>query len=129
MVRNNIDRAGARSNSADETVTDADTLLNFVTPTQFVDLPSKGKGYPQGHPLCGKETVEIKFMTAKDEDILTSKDLLKKGVAIDRLIQNLLVDKNIRSSDILLGDRNAIIISARSSGFGHLYNTNVTCPT
>ena len=129
MVRNNTDRAGARSNSADETVTDADTLLNFVTPTQFVDLPSKGKGYPQGHPLFGKETVEIKFMTAKDEDILTSKDLLKKGVAIDRLIQNILVDKNIRSSDILLGDRNAIIISARASGFGHLYNTNVTCPS
>jgi len=129
MVRNNTDRAGPRGNSADETVTDADTLLNFVTPTQFVDLPSKGKGYPQGHPLAGKETIEIKFMTAKDEDILTSKDLLKKGVAIDRLIQNLLVDKNIRSSDILLGDRNAIIISARSSGFGHLYNTNVTCPS
>jgi|TARA_B100000902_G_scaffold304185_1_gene292392 hypothetical protein len=129
MIRNNSDRAGPRSNAAEEVPsTDAESLLNFVTPTEFVDLPSKGKGYPAGHPLHGQETVEIKYMTAKDEDILTSKDLLKKGVAIDRLIQNLLVDKNIRASDMLLGDRNAVIINARASGFGHLYNTNVKCP-
>ena len=63
--------------------------LDFVTPTEFVELPSKGR-YPTGHPLCGQDTIEIKYMTAKDEDILTNRSLLKKGLAINRLITNLI---------------------------------------
>ena len=57
--------------------------LSFIVPTEFVSLPSQGKFYPQNHPLHGKDTVEIKQMTAKEEDILTSRNLLKKGVALD----------------------------------------------
>ena len=69
--------------------------LNFVVPTEFVELPSKGEFYPEGHPLHKQETIEIKHMTAKEEDILTSRALLKKGIAIDRLLQSLIVNKSI----------------------------------
>jgi hypothetical protein len=67
-------------------------------------------------------------MTAKDEDILTSKTLLKKGVALDRMIKNLMVDKRIEPEGMLVGDKNAIIVSARKSGYGSDYQTNVQCP-
>ena len=102
--------------------------MSFVTPTEFVELPSQGRFYAEGHPLHGEETIEIKYMTAKEEDILTSKSLLKKGIAIDRLLQSLIVDKRIKVSELYTGDRNAILIAARSSGYGPEYNTNITCP-
>lgn len=127
MRRNNEDRTKTRRAQAE--AVDPAAVLDFVTPTEFVELPSKGIGYPSGHPLHEKETVEIRFMTAKDEDILTSRSLLKKGVALDRLIDNLLVDKTFGAKDILVGDRNAIIIAARSSAYGHLYQTKVQCPS
>jgi hypothetical protein len=81
-----------------------------------------------GHPLHNKDSIEIKQMTAKEEDILTSRTLLKKGVALDRLIQSLIVNKSIDPSTLLMGDRNAIIISARVSGYGNKYETKVDCP-
>jgi predicted RNA-binding Zn-ribbon protein involved in translation (DUF1610 family) len=68
-------------------------------------------------------------MTAKDEDILSNRSLLKKGVALDKLIDNVLVNKEVRAKDILVGDRNAIIIAARSSAYGHLYKTKAQCPS
>ena len=101
--------------------------LDFVTPTQFVDLPSKGR-YPQGHPLHGKDVIEIKYMTAKDEDILTNRSYLKQGVAIDRLIQNVIKDNSIDARSLYVGDRNAIIIYARASAYGEEYKTKVSCP-
>lgn len=102
--------------------------LAFAAPTLFVELPSKGKFYKQGSALSGKETLEIKFMTAKEEDILTSKALIKKGIVLDRLMESVLVDKNIDPAELLIGDRNAILVDARISGFGTKYVTNVTCP-
>ena len=102
--------------------------FSFVVPTEFVELPSGGKYYPEGHPLYGQDTIEIKQMTAKEEDILTSRTLLKSGVAIDRVIQSIIMDKTINADTLLIGDRNAILIAARVSGYGNVYNTNVTCP-
>lgn len=67
-------------------------------------------------------------MTAKEEDMLTSVTLLKKGVALDRVIASLIVDKSISPDSLLVGDRNAIIISTRVSGYGNVYETKVTCP-
>jgi len=125
MRRNNEDRTKSRRQSE---AVDPSSVLDFVTPTEFVELPSRGIGYPTGHPLKDQETIEIRFMTAKDEDILTSRSLLKKGVALERLIDNLLVNKSVTSKEILIGDRNAIIIAARSSAYGHLYETKVQCP-
>ncbi len=130
MSRNNLDRMGAAPQGETPPQEKAKTFdpLHFVAPTEFVDLPSKGLGYPQGHPLFEQDTIEIRYMTAKDEDILSSKTLLKKGVAIERFIQNLIVDKSIKSSELLVGDRNAILIAARISGYGADYETQVTCP-
>ena len=104
------------------------SLLDFVSPTQFVVLPSKGKGYPEGHPLKDKETIEVRYMTAKDEDILSSQHLLKKGIAIDRFLENVLMDKNFPVDSLLIGDKNAIIIDTRISGYGNLYETQLNCP-
>ena len=67
-------------------------LFSFVTPTEFVELPSGGKYYPEDHPLHGVDTIEIRHMTAKEEDILTSETLIRKGLAIDRLLQAVIVD-------------------------------------
>ena len=100
----------------------------FVVPTEFVELPSGGRFYPENHPLHGQSTIEIKQMTAKEEDILTSRTLLKNGVAIDRVIQSLITDKRVNSDSLLVGDRNAILIAARVSGYGNEYNTTVGCP-
>ena len=126
-MRNNDERSGAR-HPGESDAPKMPNPMDFVTPTEFIELPSKGAYYPVGHPLHNQQTLEIRFMTAKDEDILTSRALLKKGVALDRLINNLIVDKTINGSSLLIGDRNAIIIAARSSAYGHIYETTVACP-
>lgn len=132
MSRRNSGRTGRKQtkDSPSPAVTAAPALdpLHFVAPTEFVELPSRGMGYPEGHALFENDVLEIRFMTAKDEDILTSATLLKKGVAIDRFLQNVIVDKSIRVNDLLIGDKNAILIAARASGYGNLYETQVTCP-
>lgn len=109
-------------------VGEQDNSFSFVIPTEFVDLPSEGRLYPEGHPLSGIPHIEIKQMTAKEEDILTSRSLLKKGIAIDRLIRNVIVNKSIDPGSLLIGDRNALIIACRVSGYGNLYKTKVNCP-
>jgi len=103
-------------------------LLSYVSPVELVDLPSEGKFYLEGHPLHKVPTIEIREMTAKEEDILTSKSLIQKGVVLDRLVQSVIVNPQIRVEDLLVGDKNAILVSLRISGYGADYNTQVTCP-
>jgi len=105
------------------------TPFSWTVPTEFVELPSQGRFYPPGHPLQGQETIEVKYMTAKEEDILTDRSLLKKGVAIDRALQNLIVDSRVKVNDLLMGDKNALLVAARVTGYGAEYVTNVTCPS
>lgn len=126
-MRNNDERVGAVQQPVSPAPTQQTGQLNFVLPTEFVELPSKGKFYKEGHPLRNQQTVEIKQMTAKEEDILTSQSLLKQGVAIDRFIQSILV-QDIDVDSLLVGDKNAILIAARMSGYGDTYETGVTCP-
>ena len=100
-------------------------------PTEIIDLPSKGKLYPEGHALAtGK--VEMKYMTAKEEDILTSQNLIQKGVVIDMLLRSLLVSngegKTVNYDDLVIGDKNAIMIAARVLGYGAEYPVEVSCP-
>ena len=102
--------------------------FSFVIPTEFVELPTGGRYYPPGHPLHGESAIEIKQMTAKEEDMLTSRTLLKKGVALDRVIGSLIVNKAIDPDSLYVGDRNAIIVATRVSGYGNDYTTKVTCP-
>ena len=103
--------------------------LAFVIPTEFVELPSTGKFYPEGHPLHNEESIEIRHMTAKEEDILTSRTLLKQGVALERVIKNIIVNKTINPFSLLVGDRNAILVAARISAYGSEYETKVNCPS
>ena len=130
MSRNSQDRLGSQAPSADPPIPAPSTSsqLEFVVPTEFVELPSKGLLYPEGHPLCGISEVEVKFMTAKEEDILTDKVLLKKGLALDRLMSNIILDKTINPDMLLTGDRTAIMIAARKSAYGPEYDTKTVCP-
>ena len=102
--------------------------FSFVVPTDFVELPSKGKFYSPDHPLYEQETIEIKQMTAKEEDMLTSRSLLKKGIALDRVLESVIMNKAVKADELLIGDRNAIIVAMRVSGYGSDYDTQVTCP-
>ena len=128
MRRNNEERLmGVHKPTPSEEVANMPNPMDFVTPTQIVDLPSKGR-YPEGHPLHAKDSIEIRYMTAKDEDILTNRSLLKKGLAIDRLIQNLVKDKNIDARSLCVGDRNSIMIHSRAMAYGADYRTSIQCP-
>ena len=102
--------------------------LKFITPTEFVELPSKGLFYPDDHPLFNQEVIEIKHMTTKEEDILTSVALLKKGLALDRMLESIIVDKRIKTDNLLVGDKNALLVAARAHGYGAAYETAITCP-
>ena len=98
-------------------------------PTYFVKLPTQGRYYPEGHPCHNRDTIEIRYMTAKEEDILTSENLLKEGVAINRAVQNMVLDKSINLQDLLIQDRNALTVAARITGYGPEYETKVRCPS
>jgi hypothetical protein len=91
----------------------------FKFPTEMVDLPSKGLIYPEGSPLAeGK--IEMKYMTAKEEDILTNQAYIKQGVVLDKMLQSLIVTK-INYDDLIVGDKNALFIAARILGYGGNY--------
>jgi hypothetical protein len=130
-LRNNKDRlaAPASPDPVEPSAENKGSLFDFVNPTEFVDLPTKGRFYQEGHPLQNKEMVEIRFMTAKEEDILTSRTLLKNGMAIDRLISSILIDKSIDVTTLYVADKNAIMVASRITGFGPEYTTRMTCPS
>ena len=88
-------------------------------PTEMVDLPSKGLFYPENHPLASGK-IEMKYMTAKEEDILTNRAYIEKGIVIDKLLQSLIITK-FDYNDLLLVDKNAIMIAARILGYGKDY--------
>ena len=102
-------------------------MSNVTFPTEVIDLPSGGKLYPEGHALKSGQ-VELKYMTAKEEDILTSTNLIQKGVVLDKLIDSLIVTKGVTHEDFLLGDLNAVMVASRILGYGKDYPVNVTCP-
>jgi len=95
-------------------------MANYDFPTEVISLPSQGKCYPEDNPLS-KGTVEIKYMTAKEEEILSSQNLIRKGVVLDKLFESIIVDKDVNIDDILIGDKNAIMLAARILGYGPEY--------
>ena len=97
-------------------------------PTEVVDLPSKGLLYSKDSPLAGG-TIELKYMTAKEEDILTSRNLIQKGIVLDKLLESVIVDEKITLNDLLLGDKNAIMIATRILGYGKDYTVTLTDPS
>jgi hypothetical protein len=99
----------------------------YTGPTEIVELPSKGIPYPEGHPLSAG-TIEMKYMTAKEEDILTNQSYIKQGVVLDKLFQALIVTP-FEYGDLLIGDKNAVMIAARVLGYGAKYETDVISPS
>ena len=93
---------------------------NYDFPTEVITLPSEGKAYPESNPLS-KGTIEIKYMTAKEEEILSSQNLIKKGVVLDKLFESIIVEKSINIDDILIGDKNAIMLATRILAYGPQY--------
>jgi hypothetical protein len=129
MPRNSARLSNKTENKSNPEVTEnKSSIFDFVTPTDIVDLPTKGRFYPEDHPLHNQESIEIRHMTAKDTDILTSKSLLKKGIAVERMLENVIVDKDINLDDLYVGDKNALIVASRINGFGPEYRTKVRCP-
>jgi len=102
-------------------------MAKFDFPTEVIELPSQGKVYPEGHPLS-KGTVEIKYMTAREEDILASQNLIRKGVVLDKLFESVVVEEGLDIGDIFIGDKNAILLATRILGYGAEYNVEVTDP-
>ena len=96
-------------------------------PSEVIDLPSEGKLYPEGHP-CKDGKIEIKYMTAREEDILTSQNLIKKGVVIDRVLDSLILTKGVKQEDLFLGDKNAVMIAARILAYGPEYSCEISNP-
>jgi|TARA_R110000851_G_scaffold16567_2_gene53829 hypothetical protein len=103
--------------------------LTYSPPTTHVSLPTGGKFYPPEHSLHGKESVEIKQMTTREEEILTNQSLIKQGLLTDRLIQSVLLDKQINPESLFIGDKNAILIALRIDGYGPEYNISLSCPS
>jgi hypothetical protein len=95
-------------------------MSEFKFPTEVVDLPSKGLVYPEGHPLRSG-TVEMKYMTAKEEDILTNQNYISKGIVLDKLLEALTMGK-IDIKDLVTGDKNAILVASRILGYGKDYS-------
>lgn len=102
--------------------------FGFEVPVETVPLPSGGKCYEQEHPLHGRDTVDIRAMTAREEDILTSRALIKKGTVISHLIKSCMIDKRVDPDTLLAGDRNAIMVALRVTGYGSEYKVEVDCP-
>ncbi len=94
-------------------------MSKFSLPTETIELPSKGLLYPEGSELV-KGTIEMKYMTAKEEDILTNQSYIKNGTVLDKLMKSLIISK-IDYNQLLIGDKNAIMVAARILGYGANY--------
>ena len=93
--------------------------MSFNLPTETIELPSKGLLYPEGHPLSNG-TIEIKYMTAKEEDILTNQNYISNGTVLDKLLKSLIITE-FDYNDLVIGDKNAVMIAARILGYGAEY--------
>ena len=138
-MSNNDDRAkrnevfsGPTGRAPNQAIPSRDVMrddFGFEIPVDVVPLPSKGIVYPVDSSMHGKETVSIRAMTAREEDILTSKALIKKGTVISELLKSCIVDDGFDPMAMLTGDRNALMTALRITGYGQEYKVEVTCPS
>ena len=99
----------------------------YAFPTEVLTLPSKGLLYPKDHPLSSG-TIDVKYMTAKEEDILTSANLIEKGLVIERLLEAVIANPKIKLQDMLVGDKNALMVGTRVLGYGPEYTIKIEDP-
>ena len=98
-------------------------MSEFKFPTEEVELPSKGLVYPESNPLSSGK-IEIKYMTAKEEDILSNQAYIQNGTVLDKLLESVIVSK-VNLKDLILGDKNAVLIATRILGYGANYKVNI----
>src|SRR6056300_764073 len=107
------------------------TESKFKFPTETVELPSKGLIYPKDNPLSSGK-LEMKYMTAREEDILSTQSYIKDGSVLDRLFQSLIVSNGegipIKYTDLVIGDKNAVMLAARILGYGKDYSVEIQDP-
>jgi hypothetical protein len=101
--------------------------ISFVVPTEVIELPTKGRFYEEGSSLHNRESVEIKHMTAREEDILANESFIEDGTVFDRLLNSILIDKSIDVAELIETDRNAILVAARITGYGPEYSMRMPC--
>ena len=106
-------------------------LKEYNFPTEIIELPSRGLIYPKDNPLSSGK-IELKYMTAKEEDILTTQSYIRDGSVLDKLFQSLIISNGegqpIKYTDLTVGDKNAIMISSRILGYGKDYEVEITDP-
>ena len=102
-------------------------MSEYKFPTEVIDLPSEGKVYIKDSPLSSGQ-LELKYMTTREEDILMSENLIKKGIVIDKLLDSLIVTKGVKQGDLIVGDKNAVLVASRILAYGPEYTVEVTNP-
>ena len=102
-------------------------MSEYKFPTEVIDLPSEGKVYPKESPLSSGQ-LELKYMTTREEDILMSENLIKKGVVIDKLLDSLIVTKGVKQEELILGDKNAVLVASRILAYGPEYTVELENP-
>ena len=113
---------------AESRATEYDQMAGFSVPRDFVMIPSKGRVYPPTSALHNVEEVEVRHLTAADEDILTSRALLRSGKAMDTMLANVIMNKQIRVEELISGDKNALLTFLRITGYGPEYPVEIDCP-
>jgi hypothetical protein len=103
------------------------TTATFDFPTQVISLPSEGRVYAESNPLS-KGTLEIKYMTAREEDILADRNLINKGIVLQKLLESVVVQPGVNADDLIVGDINAVYLATRMLGYGPDYDVEVTDP-
>ena len=106
---------------ASQKASEYDQMAGFSVPRDYVMLPSKGRIYPTNSPLHNLEEIEVRHLTAADEDILTSRALLRSGKAIDTMLSNVIMNKSVNINDLISGDKNAILTFLRITGYGPVH--------
>ena len=107
----------------------APTPVATSYPSETIDLPSKGYFYDESNPLS-KGSIELKMMTAREEDILTNENFIKNGTVLDKLMESLIVTPGVRTQDLLMIDKNSLFIAARRLAYGDDYGPlEIKCPS
>ena len=95
-------------------------MAEFKFPSEEIELPSKGLLYPKDHPLSSGK-IELKYMTAKEEDILTNQSYIQKGTVLNKLLDSVILTEGVKQQDLILGDKNAVLVATRVLGYGAEY--------
>lgn len=127
-MNRNSDRVGQPVPAELASSVDEKFSFDFISPTEFVTLPSEGRYYPKNHPAHGLKEIELKYPTTKHQEVLNNQSLMRKGKSVDKMLQMLVKDESIRVSSLLSCDRAALTTTARIMMHDEYYTTKVVCP-